>query len=206
MNKEVARKIIADRLKKKNKRLELPIIEDLAEELIDNLDFISKHNLSVDDLPNRNDIKWWFQEPPPENLQIEVEPGKYEDLYEVSIDNICLKDKLATKIFKYLYKWSWQQGEPIPDEVKEMIQINNMAHKSTNKENKTAARVRIINLTMVGIVRYYHIENKPYLCPTQIKQACDFLKSTLAFLSGVVKGKYDKKIITGRINIFDPFC
>jgi hypothetical protein len=206
MNKDVARKIIVERLKKKNKKLELPAIEDLAEELVDNWDFVSKNNLSVDDLPDKNDIKWWFQDPPPDSLQVEVETGKFEDLYEVNIDSICLKDKLATKIFKYLYKWSWQQGEKIPEEVKELIQINNMAHKSTNKENKAAARARIINLAMVGIVRYYHIENKPYLCPTQIKRACDFLKSTLAFLSGVVKGKYDKKTITGRISIFDPFC
>lgn len=206
MNKEAARKIIVDRLRKADKKLELPRIEDLANELVENWDFISKHNLTVDDLPTQEDIRQWFKDPPPDVLQVEIEPGKFEDIYEINVDEICLKDPLATKIFKYVYKWSWKQGDKIPEEIKELIKINNMAHRSSNSKNKNIARARIINLTMVGIVRFYHLESKPYMCPTQIKRACDFVKSTLAFLNSVVKGKYDKKTVNGKIYIFDAFC
>lgn len=204
IDRDKIRKKFIDRLKSMGRKPSVRKVDDLVEEYMDNQKFVEDNRLSVKTLPTKEEIHYWFQDPPDSDL-IEVEPDVFETAFEVDVDEICLEDKLATEVFKWLYNWSWKQGEEIPNAVLELIKINNIISKSRNKKNKEVAKARLANICIVGVIRFYHMERKPYLCPTQIVKSIEFLRQSLNFLSGVTKGKYSKKIVNGELYIFDPF-
>jgi hypothetical protein len=186
------------------RRVTLKQIDGLVDEYMENKKFVEDNNLTVKDLPTKEDIREYFQDPP-ENDKIEVEDGIFERCFEVDVDTICLEDKLALEVFKWVYRWKWTQGSTIPPEIHELIKINNIISKSNNKDNRDRAKARLANICIVGIIRFYGLERTPYLCPTQIIKSLDFLRQSLGFLSSVIKGKYKQKVVNGELYIFDPF-
>jgi len=204
LDRDKIRKNFINRLKTMGRRPSCKKVDDLVDEYLENQKFIEDNNLSVENLPTKEDIKYWFQDPPETDL-IEIEPDLFETVFEVDVDDICIDDKLATEVFKWLYKWKWYQGKELPKEIFELIKINNIISKSRNKKNKEKAKARLANICIVGVIRFYHLERNPYLCPTQIVKSVEFLRQSLSFLSKVEKGKYDKKIVNGNLYMFDPF-
>ena len=95
-------------------------IDDFVDEYLEKCEFFDKY--TVEQLPSRADIKWWFQEKP-EAQYVELTDGTLESNYEMNIDAICLEDSLATEVFKCYYCWYWEDGCEIPDAIQEIIDI-----------------------------------------------------------------------------------
>lgn len=205
-NRRNVERYIRTNLRKIGKHLTEDEICDLVDDYFEKQDIIDS-GATVEDLPTLYDIKWFFQDPPKE-LYVKNEEGESEEVFEIDVDNICLNDELATKVFKNLYSWYWEKDKELPNEILELIKLNNIATRSRNKKNNLSANSRLANICLVGIVRFYHIEKYPYIYPSKIIRAYDFFKSCLNFINKVHKGKISKdKIdnIDNKLYIFNPF-
>lgn len=204
-DREEIKKRLLKRYSKKIKKTVLDKnIEGLIDEYIEQQEFVRKNGKSIEDIPTKEQIKWWFQDEP-QGIEVEVSPGIVEEAYEVQIDNICLKDKLAYEVFTTFYKYVWKQGEEIPSVIKQLIRLTKLAETTKNKKNKEAIRTRLANIALVGVIRFYHKERKPYLCPSQISRAITFFRNALLVIDKIESGKYKEKVVKGDLAIFDPF-
>ena len=116
------RSFFIDALKKKKRPLKKQIIDGLVEEKLEIDACVNREKLHAVDYPTKDDIKWWFQDPPPEDKK-EIEPGVFEQIYEVDVDSICLEDNLAHSVYTKYYDWYWTQGKEIPIEIEELIDL-----------------------------------------------------------------------------------
>lgn len=203
-DRELIKRNIEYRLKQKGKKYTEKILDSLAEDYIEKQEFMKYSKVS--DLPTKKQIKWWFQELP-EKTHIENSDGTLYELYEVDIDAICIGNDVETKVFKYLYKWYWDNHEntKIPEEIEELIKIANVIKYSKNNYNKRTAKTRLVNIALIGTVRYYNKETKPYLSSEDIMKSYDYLLECLYFLHKVNKNKIEKEkleMIKNKLYIF----
>lgn len=201
---DIKKKLLKRYAKKIKKSVLEKNIEGLIDEYIEHQEFVRKNGASTEDIPTKEQIKWWFQDEP-QGIEVEISPGVVEEAYEVQIDNICLKDKLAYEVFTTFYKYIWQQGKPVPTVIKQLIRLTKLAETTKNKKNKEAIRTRLANIALVGVIRFYHKERKPYLCPSQISRAITFFRNALLIIDKIESGKFKDKVVKGDLAIFDPF-
>lgn len=180
-------------------------IEQLVDEYIENQEFIKKNGSSTNNLPTKSEMKWWFQDKPPADKQIDTENGKKEDCYEVDIDKFCISDKTALEIFKTLYKFSWKQGADVPPTIKRLISLLKISQSTKNRNNKEIIETRLGQIALIGTIRFYHMERKPYLCPSQINRAINYFKEALSLIDKIESGTFKDKKIQGEFFIFDAF-
>jgi hypothetical protein len=204
-DREAIRKIIQKKYSKKVKKTVLAQnMEGLIDEYIEKQEFIRKFGASIEDNPTKEQIKWWFQEEP-NGHEVEVSPGKFEEAYEIQVDDICLKDKIASEVFKSAYKFKWKRGCKIPSGIQQLIRLTKLAENTKNKKNKEAIRTRIANIALVGIIRTYHLERSPYLCPTQITKTINHVLKSLLSIEKLESDKYKDVEVEEEIIVFDPF-
>lgn len=176
-------------------------IDDFVDEYLEKCEFFEKY--TVDQLPSRADIKWWFQEKP-EAQYVEQTDGSLESNYEMNIDAICLEDSLATDIFKYYYNWYWENGCEIPYTIQKMIDVYKKFKRARSEKKKSEYKERLANLALVGIVRLNKLERKPYMCPTEIMKCSNHLIESLEILSRIGT-KREPKSLPKKLYIFDAF-
>jgi hypothetical protein len=187
MNKNEIREQIFKRLSKR--KLNSTIIEGIISEHIENELFVLEHDLTNEDLPSKSEMKWWFQDAPPKNILND------DVLMEVQLDEICLTDKLATKIFKYYYKWKWDPNKELPKEIIELMKLSN-----DTKRKKDSQR-RLLENLLIGIIRFKHLERRPYFYPAEIIELTDIVIKRLKIINKINDGFFEKEDI---INI-EPF-
>jgi hypothetical protein len=204
-DRESIRKIIQKKYSKRVKKTVLAQnMEGLIDEYIEKQEFIRRFGASLDNHPTKAQIKWWFQEEP-NGLEVEVSPGKFEEAYEVQVDDICLKDKIASDVFQSVYKFKWKRGCKIPSAIQQLIRLTKLAENTKNKKNKEAIRTRIANIALVGIIRTYHLEKSPYLCPTQITKSINHVRKCLLSIDKLESAQYKDIEVDEEIIVFDPF-
>jgi hypothetical protein len=180
-------------------------LEHLVDEYIENQEFIKNNGSDPDELPTKDEMKWWFQDrPEPTEVEVEIN-GVKEECYEVAIDKYCTTDKIAMEVFKNLYKFKWKQGVDVPIQIKALVRLNKIAETTKNKNNKELIEARLSQIALIGVIRFYHMERKPYLCPSQINRAISFFKEALCFIDTMDDAKYKDTKIHGEFAIFDAF-
>lgn len=202
-----SRKEIKTRLLKNIKDLLRPdVLHKNLDDLVDS--YIEKSELSkkytIEDLPTRDEIKWWFQELPDVNA-VELENGEYETLFELFVDKICLKDKLANIIYKGNYDWYWEDGKEIPKYISDLLEIYKEYKRCRKRDKKNKLKTRLYNIATVGVVRFYKLERRPYLCPTEIEKCGIYVLKCLEMLVDIEKGKIPRKIAKSKLYIFGAF-
>jgi hypothetical protein len=198
-------KIKSQLLEKYSKKVKKEVleknIESLVDEYIEIQQYILENGKNCNDLPTREDIKWWFQDKP-ELEEIEVSPGNYEKLLEVQIDAICLKDKIASFVFKHLYNYKWKQGTELNHFLDQLIKLNILAQESNSRLIKNKAKTRLANICLVGTVRFNDILRKPYLTQKQIDDSILYFRKVLSIIDKVSNGEFKDNIVTGEMYLF----
>jgi len=203
-NRDEIKKIIIKKYSKKIKRIILDKnMNGLIDEHIEKLEFIKKYGDSVDDIPTKDQIKWWFQDEPT-GMTVETSSGKVEDAYEIQVDAICLKDKLASEVFKRLYKYKWKYGDKLPSGIQQLIHLTKLAEKTKNEKNKEALQSRLANIALVGFIRQYHLERSPYMAPSQISKVINFVRKALLSIDKLALNK-NNGVVEGEVSVFPPF-
>jgi len=180
-------------------------IEGLIDEHIENQEFIKKHGLSLEDNPTKEQMKWWFQDRFDETKFV-IEHGTSADVpLEIQTDDICLKDTIASEVFKTFYKFRWKQGEALPPTIKQLIKLAQLAEVTKNIKNKNKIKYRLNNIAVVGVIRFYHLERTPYLTSTQIGKAINFFINALLLISKIESGEYKDEEIKGELVLFEAF-
>lgn len=178
-------------------------IDDFVDEYLEKCAFLE--HFTVDELPTSKDIKWWFQNKPRvDQLKVKLSNGKYEPTYEINIDKICLNNELATEIFKYYYKWYWENDIEIPEVINKILDIYQKFKRARKPETKKSYEVQLNNMAIVGVIRLYGIEREPYMCLSETSYCCERFFNALEFLLKIRKKKF-KKDATKRLYIFDAF-
>ena len=124
---------------------------------------------------------------------------------EIQIDEICLKDPIASEVFKHLYKYKYKQGDEVPPIIKGLIKLIKLADMTKTGKNKTAIKLRLNNIAVVGVIRFYHLERRPYLYPSQINKAINFFRNALLVIDKIEGGSIKDGEIVGELPIFDAF-
>jgi hypothetical protein len=176
-------------------KIEIPV-----DEYIENQTFVQENGDSVSELPSKKEIKWWFQDKADEiNDPI---TGEGSDLYEVNVDQICLDDKTAHYVYTDLYNYQWQQGDIVDPVILDFIKFNSLAEKSRDKNVKMKIRTKLYNIALVGTIRFYHMERKPYLTIEQMELIEKNFIKYLKIIDKVSNGEYKDQKVTGSIYIF----
>jgi len=197
-DKEKIRRLLLTRLKQHINKKDLEKkIDGFVEEYIEKCRLIEKY--SINNLPSKKDIKWWFQDKP-EFEHVELKDGTKETTFEVDIDSICLNDSIATDIFKIYYDWCWDESCKLPYTIKELIKIYRKFKNSKTENTRNEYKERLSNIALVGTIRLNRIERKPYLCPSEIIKCCNSLLTNLELICNKSKTIQNKKIY-----IFDAF-
>lgn len=204
-DRDEIRSIIIKRYANKLKKTVLDKnIEGLVDEFIEKREFVRKNGKSIDDFPTKTDIKWWFQDKVSDH-NIETTPGEFEDALEINVDEICLDDPIATQVFKSLYRYTWKSGDEIDPVIKNLIKLTKIADASKSGAAKKKLRYRLNNIAIVGVIRFYHLERKPYLCVSQINTAINFFRNALLIIDKIDGGEYKDETILGEVSIFEAF-
>lgn len=177
-------------------------IDGLVNEFIENREFIKNNNLKVSSLPTSEDIKSWFEdELNDENL---LESLKNDDPWmKVDMYKIYHKDKLAKEVYKNLYDIKWSITDEIDPNIQLMIKLLKLSDRSsTTKANRDIIISRMVNLALLGTIRYYHLERRPYFKESQISKIIEYFFKVLALIDNVKNGKYKDKNIAGELYIF----
>jgi hypothetical protein len=200
LNKDLLKKIL---LQKFRKYIRKSVLKKHIDDLVD--DYIEKYNFTklytIDSLPKSYDIKWWFQEKP--DAEFVEYNGKEEKNYEIQMNNIYMSDELARYIFKFYHDWYWCPGCEIPDKINALIDIYKKFKYA--RKNKPFYESRLANISLIGSIRFYNLEWKPYLCNSEIKKCFNHLRDSLKYLDRIRDGKMKEKHIKSKIYIFDPF-
>jgi hypothetical protein len=204
-DREDIRKIILKKLSKKVKKIVLEQnMNGLIDEYIEKQEFIRKYGASIEDNPTKAQIKWWFQDEP-KGMEVEVAPGKFEEAYEVQVDDICLRDKLASEVFQTLFKYKWKRGQKVPSGIQQLIRLTKLVERTKNKKNKEALKSRLSNIALVGVIRKYHLVRSPYMSPSQISKAINFVRKSLLSIDKLESAKYKDIEVDEEIAVFEPF-
>jgi hypothetical protein len=191
--------------KKKRKQLKKETLDQLVSERLENMKFIQENGDDPSELPDSEEIKTWFIDPP-DHKEILLNMGSPDQKnVEFDYDSVCLKDSLAEKIFERFYGWYWKQGDQIPPEIEKMILLNRIVNTDKDMRRVSLAKTRLANLSMVGVVRFYKMERRPYFSSNEIIQADITIRKILTALDDITNGKYSDSDITGEIYIFDVF-
>lgn len=189
-------------------------IDGLVDEYFDTQKFILENGVDISTLPNRLEMKSWFQDPIPKDL-IELAKTNQDGLFEINIDDVYIKinpdntskkDHLAEYIYKKLYNYKWIPGEDIPKELKDIIKLHKMAQSLKSAESKKILDVRLANYAFVGSIRFYHLEKTPYLKTDQVNAIINNFRLVLDVIYKIESGYYgDEYDIKGSLYIFDAF-
>lgn len=178
-------------------------IEGLVDEYLEVQEFISKNGADVRTLPSKIDMKWWFQDPINKD-ELKSIPG--DMVCEVKIDEIYLNEPhLAKPIFKDLFKWKWEYGVQLPDTVKELILLEQSIQNTKDAQKRKLAEIKLLNLALLGAIRFYNLERKPYMKMSEIQKINDHFKMVLGVIYKIDNGFYGKNKIKGSIYLFDAF-
>jgi len=154
-------------------------LEGLVDEWIEIHEYIDENGYSIKDLPTKDEMKWWFQDLPEADTVIYAD-GTSEPLFEIDVDKICTSDELAMHVFKSEYDWTWDPKVEVPKTIKMILKYNKVYLNTKNEISRRKLETRLINLFLVGIVRFNHIERKPYLPKSSINKG---FKKFSAFLN-----------------------
>lgn len=189
-------------------------IDGLVDEYLENEKFVIEHGVDIDSLPNRLQMKYWFQDKLSQET-LEKIYKKEDKLYEVNIDDIYIKinsdntskkDPLAEYIFKKLYNFEWHYKKELPNELKEILKIHKVAQIITNIDQKRFLDTRLANYAMLGTVRFYHLERYPYFNQNELNTIISQFRFILEVIYKVEKGFYgNENEIKGSIYLFDAF-
>lgn len=178
-------------------------IDGLVDEYLEVQEFISKNGADTRTLPSKNDMKWWFQDPINKE-ELKSTPG--DTICEVKLDEIYLNEPhLAKPIFKTLYCWKWEHGVALPDTIKELILLERSLQSTTDNQKRKMVEIKLLNLALLGAIRFYSLERKPYLKMTEIQKINDHFKMVLGVIYKIDKGFYGDNKIKGSIYLFDAF-
>jgi hypothetical protein len=177
-------------------------IDGLVKEFIENREFVKNNNLNVSSLPKQEEISAWFEDELSEDELVESlkndDPWMRVDMYK-----IYHKDKLAKEVYKNLYDLKWSVDDEVDHNIELMIKLIRLSDRnSTTKINKDIIISRMVNLALLGTVRYYHMERHPYFKESQIHKIIDRFFKVLSLIDSVKHGKYKDKNIGGEIYIF----
>lgn len=184
---------------------------DILDDQIDSLyeDYLKKiklyHENDVDDLPSKEDIKWWFQDRP-ESTYILKNDGTRENVYEICIDDIFKNDPLAELVFKTYYHWHLKCDATefeYPELVNNLIDLKNK-YASARRYKKDLKR-RLTNIALIGNIRMYGLLGSPYLCPTEIESCFIYFIGALDTLDALRSGELTINDIDDDLYIFDSF-
>jgi hypothetical protein len=174
-------------------------IQGLVDEYIEIQEYISENGHDVSDLPSKSDIKLWFQDLPESQEFIHAD-GTTEPMFELDIDRICLTDDLALDVFKKFYDWGWIKGEDFPKTIKLLVKYCKVYLHTKNNLNKKKIETRLINIFLVGIIRYNHLERAPYLPKSYINSG---FQTFIAHL--IILDKFDSGLLKDSDKEFDSF-
>ncbi len=202
-NRDEIRSIILKRIGNRVKKNVLDKnIEGLIDEYIEKHEFILKNGISVKDNPTKEQIKWWFQDRFDES-KMESNSSNYEEPLEIQVDEICLTDPVALIVFKYLYKFKYKQGDEVPNEIKALIKLIKLSELTKNAKSKTTIKRRLNNIAIVGVIRFYRLERKPYLYPSQINKAINYFKNVLLLIDKVSNNETKDIEDVGELVVFE---
>lgn len=202
-DKEKIKKLIIKKYKLKIKPEVLNNnIDGLVEEFIENREFVKKNDLKIKDLPTPEEVGLWFED----ELKEEdfMEGLKYNDPWmKVDMYKIYQKDKLAKDVYKNLYNLKWSIDKDVNKNIELMIKLLILADRpSTTPENRNIIISRLVNIALLGTVRFYHLERRPFFRESQIANIIKYFFKVLSLIHSIKEGKYKDKKIGGEIYIF----
>lgn len=175
-------------------------IDGLVNEYIDNKNFISKNRLKVASLPTKEDIASWFEDELDPNELIKSENDD-DPIAKIDISKIYT-DKIAKQVFKHLYDYKWEHNKELNDTIKILVHLYKISEATTNEINKDKIISRLINIALIGTIRFYKLERTPYLRDSQIKYIINKFFKILSLLFNLTSGKYKSKKVKGELYIF----
>jgi hypothetical protein len=200
-----AKNYLFDKLSKRVKRPVLyKHINDLTE------DYLEKKKIlldsSISELPTSTQIKRWFVREP-ESVQVKLNNGKYEDIIYVDIDPFCLKDKIASEIYKNLYDWKWSSSDPynFHPVVQEILDIYKKFKRVHREDVKDQMRTTLYKYGIVGCIRICNLAWTPFFCQMELEKICQHFFIVLEILSKAQAKKMNLKNVEKQIYIFDAF-
>jgi hypothetical protein len=180
-------------------------IEGLIDEYLEVQQFVINNGADVNELPRKNDIKWWFQDPI-DRKEVENSRNSGDDICEIRIDDIYLNDKLLAKpIYKKYYNWKWEQDVEVPLPIKELISLSRSLNSVKDINKQKIIEVRLINIALLGVIRLYKMERKPYLKSSEIEKIIRHFKMVLDVIYKIENGFYGNNKINGSVYLFDAF-
>lgn len=174
-------------------------IDGLVEEYIENDNFIKKNKLKVKNLPTKSEINSWFEDELEANELLE---NLNDPIAKIDLYAIYHKDKLAKEVYKNFYKYKWKRGDEIPIPLKTMIQLLKIAETTKNVQNKNTIISRLINIALLGTVRFYHLERKPYFKEKQIQKIINYFIGILTLIYKIEHKKFKDVILDEEVYIF----
>lgn len=202
-DKEKIKKHLLKKYKSKLKPAVLEAnIDGLVDEFIENREFVKTNNLRVKDLPTQHEISLWFEDELTE--EDFAESLKTNDPWmKIDLSKIYQKDKLAKEVYKNLYDLKWSVEDEVDKSIELMIKLMKLADRpSTTQINRDIIIARLVNIALLGTVRFYHIERRPFLKESQISQVIKYFFKVLSLISSIKSGKYKDKNLGGEIYIF----
>lgn len=186
-------------------------IEGLVDEYIDTQKFIIENGVDVDSLPNKTQMKYWFQEALSDEVLKAMDTTK-ENIYEIKIDDIYIrinpdntskKDKIAEAIYKRLYNYEWKYNAVLPEELKDILKIYKLFLNTKNPQHRKLIENKLINYAFLGTIRFYHIEAMPYLRAKEIETIGRSFRTLLDVIYKSESGFYEDCEIKGSVYMFD---
>jgi hypothetical protein len=180
-------------------------IEGLIDEYFDTQKCILETGADVNELPTKKEMKWWFQDKVTDKDILSAKTSG-DELIEVKIDDIYKSDLvLARAVFKRYYDWKWEYGVKIPPEILELVKMNRLMGTSKEEYNKKILLTRLINLAMLGALRLYKMERRPYLRMSDVNKIRNHFHMVLDVIYKVDNGFYGNNEIKGSVYLFDAF-
>lgn len=180
-------------------------IEGLVDEYFDTQKCILETGADVNELPTKKQMKWWFQDRVTE-AEIIAAKNNGDELIEVKLDDIYKGDLVLSRaIFKRLYDWKWEYGIKIPKEIQELVNMNRLMNASKEDYNKKILLTRLINIAMLGAIRLYKMERKPYFKIGDVNKIRNHFHMVLDVIYKVDNGFYGDNKIKGTVYLFDAF-
>lgn len=180
-------------------------IEGLVDEYFDTQKCILETGADTNELPTKKEMKWWFQDKVKDEDILKAK-AENDELIEVKIDEIYKNDsKIARAVYKKLYNWKWEHGVILPPEIQELVKLNRLLAISKEEYNKKVILTKLINIAMLGAIRLYNMERKPYLRISDVNKIRNHFHMVLDVIYKVDNGFYGDNKIKGTVYLFDAF-
>lgn len=164
-------------------------IDGLVDEFIENRNFVKDNKLRVNTLPTKDEINSWFEEPFDIENFLKTEENPEDGMTKIDLENIYLKDSLAKDVFKFFYKHKWVITEEPHPILKQFVKLYKIAQNTPNKHNKNFILSRLINICLLGTIRFYKMERKPYLRESQVVEVINHFFELLEIISKIDEKK-----------------